>query len=114
MSGMISFYIKDDEDGSATKMFLNKLQLIQNATSLGTAESLIVRCDMKYEEFSPPLRKGVANNLVRLSVGLEEKEDIIEDLKQALDSITGASGNLESKRGDNHSDFELINSTKGD
>uniref|UniRef100_A0A914CCP7 cystathionine gamma-lyase n=1 Tax=Acrobeloides nanus TaxID=290746 RepID=A0A914CCP7_9BILA len=114
MSGMISFYIKDDEDGSATKMFLNNLQLIQNATSLGAAESLIVRCDMKYEEFSPPLRKGVANNLVRLSVGLEEKEDIIEDLKQALDSITDASGNLESKSGDNHSDFELINSTKGD
>uniref|UniRef100_A0A914EAJ6 cystathionine gamma-lyase n=1 Tax=Acrobeloides nanus TaxID=290746 RepID=A0A914EAJ6_9BILA len=89
MSGMISFYIQNDESGEATKEFLSRLKLIHYATSLGTPESLVTRYDPKWEEVP---RKGVTPNLVRLSVGLEEKEDIIEDLKQALDSLESDSG----------------------
>jgi len=58
------------------------LRLIINATSLGGTETLIEhRKSVEGAETETP------ENLLRLSVGLEHVDDLIEDLKQALDSL---------------------------
>jgi cystathionine beta-lyase/cystathionine gamma-synthase len=79
--GMLSFEVPD-----ATK-FLSKLQLIRRAISLGGVESTITsptrtsHSKMTAEERAAI---GVSDNLLRLSVGIEEASDLIEDIKQAL------------------------------
>jgi methionine-gamma-lyase len=87
---MISFLIKGNE-ATAFK-FLNTLKMIKLAVSLGGTESLVehpasmthsAMDHAKKEEF------GITDNLIRLSVGIEDPEDIIWDLEQALNVITG-------------------------
>uniref|UniRef100_A0A914C467 cystathionine gamma-lyase n=1 Tax=Acrobeloides nanus TaxID=290746 RepID=A0A914C467_9BILA len=85
MSGMVSFYVKGGRE--ATKEFLCRLKLISIATSLGGVESIVMAplLMIKYDTIEETqLRTGVTPNLVRLSVGIEEKEDLIADLKQAI------------------------------
>jgi cystathionine beta-lyase len=80
--GMLSFEVKDD----ATK-FTGKLQLIRRAISLGGVESTITSpIKTSHSKMSAEERKsiGVTDNLVRLSVGIEEVNDLIQDIKQAL------------------------------
>ena len=63
------------------------LRLIRRAVSLGDAESLIQHpASMTHSTYTPEERAahGIAEGLVRLSVGLEEVEDILADLDQAL------------------------------
>ena len=67
---------------------MNRLDLIRRAVSLGDAESLIQHpASMTHSTYTPEerARHGIAEGLVRLSVGLEEVEDILGDLDQALD-----------------------------
>jgi cystathionine gamma-synthase/methionine-gamma-lyase len=67
--------------------FMNALQLIVRATSLGDVHSMMLYPVMSsHREVSPRHRErmGIRDNLVRLSVGIEAVEDIIEDLEQAL------------------------------
>jgi cystathionine gamma-synthase len=75
--GMLSFQVRGGRD--AALRVAGKLQLILNATSLGGCESLIEhRASVEGPNpISPP-------NLLRLSVGLENAEDLIDDLRQAL------------------------------
>lgn len=83
-SGIISFGLKTDVDGH--NKFINSLKLIIPAVSLGHDESLIVYTGPNDERnhFYP---EEFRNGHIRFSVGLEDTEDIINDLKQALDKI---------------------------
>jgi cystathionine beta-lyase/cystathionine gamma-synthase len=67
--------------------FMNALKMIVRATSLGDVHSMMLYPVMSsHREVSPRHRErmGIRDNLVRLSVGIEAVEDIIEDLDQAL------------------------------
>jgi methionine-gamma-lyase len=85
---MISFLIKGGEK-EAFK-FLDSLKMIKLAVSLGGTESLAEHpAAMTHSSVSPEKRKefGIADNLVRLSVGVEAAEDIIFDIEQALEMV---------------------------
>lgn len=85
---IISFEIKGGIE--AGKKLLNSLQLIAISVSLGDAETLIQHpASMTHSTYSPEERQAsdIGDGLIRLSVGLENAEDIIADLKQGLDSI---------------------------
>ena len=83
--GMIPFEVKGGKAGGIAVM--NRLRLIQRAVSLGDAESLIQHpASMTHSTYTPEERAehGIAEGLVRLSVGLESADDIIADLYAAL------------------------------
>lgn len=87
-SGIISFELK----GSLKKAikFMESLKLIYIAESLGAVESLIEHpASMTHVSVDPRQRKktGLSDGLIRLSVGIEDKQDLIADLAQALDNI---------------------------
>lgn len=86
--GMISFEIKGGVE--AGRKLLNSLQIITISVSLGDAETLIQHpASMTHSSYSPEeLKKAdIKDGLIRLSVGLENVEDLIEDLRQALDKL---------------------------
>lgn len=80
--GMLSFEVKNDAD-----KFMDKLQVIKRAISLGGVESTVTSPrKTSHKKMSDAERKaiGVSDNLVRFSVGIEEANDLIDDIKQAL------------------------------
>lgn len=82
--GMLSFELKE---GSDIKAFIESLQLITLAESLGSVESLIeVPAIMTHGAIPREIRlkDGIKDELIRLSVGIEDVNDLIADLKQAL------------------------------
>ncbi|XP_029473396.1 LOW QUALITY PROTEIN: cystathionine gamma-lyase [Rhinatrema bivittatum] len=84
-SGMISFYIKGNLEHA--KLFLKSLKLFILAESLGGYESLAEHpAIMTHSSVQKEEREalGISDTLIRLSVGLEDIEDILEDLDQAL------------------------------
>lgn len=86
--GMISFDVKGGEKEAFT--FLNALKLIKLAVSLGSTESLAEHpATMTHVDVEPQLLKelSITGKMIRLSVGVEYFEDIIEDIRQALDKI---------------------------
>jgi cystathionine gamma-synthase len=86
--GMVSFSIKDAGREEVFR-FNDALELVIRATSLGDVHTLIsYPAITSHRELSPKHRQklGIADNLLRLSVGIEAAEDIIADLEQALDS----------------------------
>ena len=87
-SGMLSFELYSGYDGAIRMM--DRLKLVTRAVSLGDVESLIMhpgRLLQARRKVFPDaqLGTGVTMDLMRLSVGLEDAEDLIDDLKQALD-----------------------------
>ena len=83
--GIVSFRIKGGLAEANT--FFKKLKVFQLADSLGGIESLAnYSALMTHEAFPAELRKkiGVTDNLIRLSIGIENIEDLIEDLKNAF------------------------------
>lgn len=82
--GMVSFTVEDEEKA---KEVLNKVRYFTLAESLGAVESLI-SLPAKMTHASIPRERrielGIEDGLIRLSVGLEDVADLIEDLKQAL------------------------------
>ncbi len=85
---MISFEIKGGEK-EAFK-FLNSLKLIKLAVSLGGTESLAEHpATMTHAGVDPELRKkiGITDKLVRLSIGVENSEDLIRDISNALNAV---------------------------
>ncbi|RJQ49918.1 MAG: PLP-dependent transferase [Nitrospiraceae bacterium] len=88
MSGygaMLSFEIKD----TPAQAFMKRLKLIKAALSLGGVETTI--CDpatTSHQKVSEEVKKrlGISDNLLRLSVGIENKDDLIEDIRQALEA----------------------------
>ncbi len=82
--GMISFTVKDAE---IVKRILGRVRLISFAESLGGVESLITYPLVQTHSAMPKdilERLGVNDRLLRLSVGIEAVEDLIEDLEQAM------------------------------
>lgn len=84
---MMSFEVKGIEEG---RKIMNSVKLCSLAVSLGDTETLIQHpATMTHSTYTPEELKeaGIPQGLVRLSVGLEDVDDIIEDLKQALDLL---------------------------
>lgn len=82
--GIISFVLKEGYD---YKKFLESLQLITFGESLGGIESLICHpASMTHGSIPYEIRQkvGIVDNLIRLSVGIENSKDILEDLSKAL------------------------------
>lgn len=86
--GMLSFEI--DGDLGRTKKFCDSLKVALNATSLGSVETLVSipvltsHVGMKKDELE---RAGISESMVRVSVGIENIEDIVWDFEQALNQI---------------------------
>jgi len=86
---MVSFELKDAGRNEVFR-FMDALGLIVRATSLGDVHSMMLYPVMSsHREISPKHRErmGISDGLVRLSVGIEAPEDIIEDLEQALEKV---------------------------
>ena len=84
--GMISFVLKGDKKEVAIAV-LEKFQLFTLAESLGGVESLSGHpATMTHASIPPEQRRkaGLSDSLIRLSVGIEDAEDLIEDLAQAI------------------------------
>jgi cystathionine beta-lyase/cystathionine gamma-synthase len=85
--GMLSFDLGSLE---AARRFLNQVKLCALAESLGGVESLISLPALMTHASMPPevrARVGITEGLVRLSVGIEDADDIIADLDQALHHV---------------------------
>ncbi|XP_076196056.1 cystathionine gamma-lyase [Aptenodytes patagonicus] len=83
--GMVTFYIKGNLKHAAT--FLENLKVFALAESLGGYESLAEHPAIMTHSSVPKEDRealGISDTLVRLSVGLEDEEDLLEDLDQAL------------------------------
>jgi cystathionine gamma-synthase/methionine-gamma-lyase len=83
---MISFELKGAGRAEVFR-FMDRLKMIVRATSLGDVHTMTLYPAMaSHRDLSPKRRKrlGIGDNLVRLSIGIEAPEDIIEDLDQAL------------------------------
>lgn len=84
-SGMISLYLKGGLKES--RAFLEKLRIFALAESLGGVESLVEHPAIMTHASVPPENRaalGIADNFVRISVGIEDIQDLIADLTQAL------------------------------
>jgi methionine-gamma-lyase len=86
---MIAFEVKGGMAGGIA--FMNRLKMIQRAVSLGDAETLIQHpASMTHSTYTAEERAlhGISDGLIRLSVGLEDVDDILQDLEQALPTAT--------------------------
>jgi len=84
---MLSFEVAGDLDRA--KRVVEATKLFQLAVSLGAVESLIEQpATMSHASYDPADRRahGINDELIRVSVGLEDFEDLREDLNQALDA----------------------------
>ena len=92
MSGfgsMISFELKGGMQ--AGRVLMDRLRLATLAVSLGGVETLVEHpASMTHASMSPEARRaaGFSDGLVRYSVGIEDAEDLIADLRQALDAVS--------------------------
>jgi cystathionine gamma-synthase len=87
---MVSFRLKGDD--AATGAFLARLRLITLASSLGGFATLICKPSTMTHRGMPPeaqAEAGIHNNLLRLSVGLEEADDLIADLARGFENQGG-------------------------
>ena len=85
---MISFEVGQTEEEAFA--FLNQLKLIKLAVSLGSTESLIQHpASMTHAGVAPEdkIEMGIKENLIRLSVGVEHPDDLIYDIRQALEKV---------------------------
>jgi cystathionine gamma-lyase len=86
--GMVSIYLKGGFE--AAKRLCERVQIFALAESLGGVESLINHPAVMTHASVPPARRaqlGIADSLVRLSVGVEDQSDLQADLGAALDAI---------------------------
>ena len=89
-SGMLAFYLKGGRSEAVT--FLDKTKIIKRAASLGGTHSLAshprsLTHNAKLVPEAEAEAAGITENLIRLSVGLENVQDLIADLEQALAQI---------------------------
>ena len=83
---MISFVLADESEKEAREM-VSRTEIFTLAESLGGVESLIEHAvSMTHGSIPPDVRKaaGLSDALIRLSVGIEDVEDLIEDLDRAI------------------------------
>ena len=87
--GIVSFTLKED-CRAAARQFVSSTELFKLAESLGGIKSLISHsAEMTHKTIPAEIRRaaGVNDSLIRLSVGLEEAEDLITDLRNTFDRI---------------------------
>lgn len=87
-SGMLSFVLKDGL--TAGMNFMRAIKFCTLTASLGTADTLVTHPASTSHVNVPKEQRekfGISDGLIRVSVGLENTEDIIHDIKQALDSL---------------------------
>mmetsp|Transcript_4977 Transcript_4977/g.4221 ORF Transcript_4977/g.4221 Transcript_4977/m.4221 type:complete len:134 (+) Transcript_4977:751-1152(+) len=88
-AGVISFIVKDG-DVETSRRFLKSLKVFLFAVSLGGVESLAECPALMTHRVVPKEHReaiGIVDNLIRITIGLEDKEDLIADIQQALDQI---------------------------
>ncbi|MEI6291097.1 MAG: PLP-dependent transferase, partial [Chloroflexota bacterium] len=86
--GVLSFTVKGGRD--ETFRFIDALKIPYISPSLGGTESLVLHvAAMAYSDLKPEecAKEGIPQNLVRFAVGIEDPEDLITDLAQALKQI---------------------------
>ena len=86
--GVVTFELDTDLDGA--KRFIDALELPYQAPSLGGVESLVeLPITMSYWDIPPAerLAMGITDSLVRFSTGVEDSEDLLRDIGQALDRV---------------------------
>jgi len=86
--GMMAFELKGGVEAGAR--FMNALKLVARAVSLGDCESLAQHpASMTHSTYTPEERAahGISEGLVRLSAGLEDAQDLLADVRQALDGL---------------------------
>ena len=87
--GIVSFSLRNDTE-SAAKEFVTSTKLFKLAESLGGIKSLVSHpATMTHKSIPAEKRRrsGVSDSLIRLSAGLEDTEDLIEDLRLTLDAL---------------------------
>jgi cystathionine gamma-lyase len=87
--GMLSFTLKDDSLEKAIKL-MESVELFSLAESLGGVESLINHPASMTHASIPKderLKSGLIDSLIRLSIGVEDADDLLEDLEQALSRV---------------------------
>ncbi|HSQ68673.1 MAG TPA: cystathionine gamma-synthase [Steroidobacteraceae bacterium] len=90
---MVSFELAGGLD--AVRAFLGTVQLFSLAESLGGVESLVAHpASMTHAAMDPEARRraGIADSLLRLSIGIEEGDDLLRDLADALDAAGHPTG----------------------
>lgn len=120
--GMVSFRIRvpedlyhDAKDGEAratAEKFLTSLKLFTLAESLGGVESLAELPSLMTHGSIPPAERavlGIGDNLVRLSVGTEDGDDLVKDVQQALELAVYGNSNLSKKVNYKHSNGVHVN-----
>ena len=88
--GMLSFDLRDAGQAEVFR-FMEALELVLPATTLGDVYSLtLYPAHSSHRQVAPAVRKaiGIGDGLVRLSVGIEDAQDIIADLGQAMETLT--------------------------
>jgi cystathionine gamma-lyase len=86
-SGIVTFFVKGGLDEA--RLFLERCEVFTIAESLGGVESLVDHPGLMTHASIPPDKRqalGIDDSLIRLSVGIEDITDLIEDLQQALAS----------------------------
>jgi len=86
--GMVTIYLKGGIPES--RQFLENLKIFVLAESLGAVESLAEHPAIMTHASVPPEQRaklGISDSLIRLSIGIEDVDDLIEDLKRALECI---------------------------
>ena len=83
---MVTFWLKGDLQ--TAKTFLKKVKVFTLAESLGGVESLIEHPALMTHASVPPEQRkvlGIDDTLIRLSCGIEDTEDLLNDIRQALE-----------------------------
>jgi cystathionine beta-lyase len=94
--GIVSFTLKNDTEEAATA-FVTSTQYFKLAESLGGVKSLLCHpAQMTHKSIPAEKRKaaGVADSLIRLSVGLEEATDLINDLDHAFNAVSSTKNKI--------------------
>ena len=87
-SGLVSFELTGGT--AAGRDFVRALEMVHCAVSLGDAETLVQHpASMTHSTYSSEerARYGITDGLIRLSIGLENSEDILEDIERALETV---------------------------
>jgi cystathionine beta-lyase len=95
--GVVSFTLKEDTIDAANA-FVTSTSYFKLAESLGGVKSLLCHpAQMTHKSIPEEIRRasGVADSLIRLSVGLEDVEDLIDDLRNAFTKIKSSAGKKE-------------------
>jgi O-acetylhomoserine (thiol)-lyase len=91
LGGLVGFEIKGGME--AGRRFIDALEMFYHVANIGDARSLAIHpASTTHSQLSPEeqLKTGVTDNYVRLAVGLEHIDDILADIRQALDKAVGA------------------------